>query len=281
MNFVSFFKDCHLRCLSLVIISGINIGAAQGALILPPGFVAEPVAAELAEPVAISFAKDGRMFIAEKRGVIRVFKSGALLPTPFIDISTDVNNHFEHGFVGMTLHPDFPTTPYVYVLYVYDPPGVTKDAPGARVGRVERIEADPLRTDVASTDPLARTVLVGKNGDASTITDPTRTPSLTCWRNGARVEARPTATGIRPGTSASGLTVPSTSATATLTGFRADRRTRPRGSARSSVSTRRRATASRAIPSTTAIPRATSRRPGLTGCVASSGSASIRRRARC
>jgi glucose/arabinose dehydrogenase len=117
---------------------------ATAAIVLPSGFVIEPVVTGLTEPVAISFAADRRMFIAEKRGVIRVFRNGALLPTPFVDISADVNNHFEHGMLGMTLHPDFPAMPYVYVVYVYDPPGVTKDAPGARIARVERIEADPV-----------------------------------------------------------------------------------------------------------------------------------------
>jgi glucose/arabinose dehydrogenase len=177
-----------ILAVGLALLSLIQPSAAPAAMVIPSGFTVEPVVTGLVEPVAISFAKDGRMFIAEKRGVIRVFKNGTLLPRPFVDISADVNNHFEHGMLGMTLHPEFPTVPYVYVLYIYDPPGVSKDVPGARVARVERIEADPFQTDVALTTAAARTVLVGRNGDASTITDSTRTPSLTCWRNGSRVE---------------------------------------------------------------------------------------------
>jgi glucose/arabinose dehydrogenase len=154
----------------------------------PPGFVVEPVLGGLEAPVAIDFASDGRMFVAEKGGVIRVFKNGQLLPTPFIDLSADVNNWHERGLLGMTLHPQFPSVPYVYALYTHDPPGVADDQPGARVGRLERIEADPSNTDVAASGASARTVLLGRNGDASTITDPTTMPSLTCWRDGARVE---------------------------------------------------------------------------------------------
>ena len=172
----------------LLVLSLIVPSIVEAALVAPSGFTVEQVLAGLVEPVAISFATDGRMFVAEKRGVIRVYKNGTLLPTPFVDISAEVNNYFEHGMVGMTLHPDFPAVPYVYVLYTYDPPGVAKDAPGARVSRVERIEADPFQSELASSNPFARTVLVGRNGDASTITDPTTTPSLSCWRNGARVE---------------------------------------------------------------------------------------------
>ena len=154
----------------------------------PSGFTVEPVVSGLDTPTGISFADDGRMFIAEKRGVIRVVKNGALLPTPFIDISADVNNFFEHGLVGIALHPDFPTVPYVYALYTYDPPGVPQDQFGSRVARLERITANPLNTDVAATGPAARTVLLGRNGDASAIQDPNAAPSLTCRQNQTRVE---------------------------------------------------------------------------------------------
>ena len=61
--------------LGLVVLSLILPSTVQAALIAPSGFTVEPVVAGLVEPVAISFAKDGRMFVAEKRGVIRVFKN--------------------------------------------------------------------------------------------------------------------------------------------------------------------------------------------------------------
>ena len=171
-------------------VSGLAIGVstAQAATSLPAGFVIEPVLTGLSYPTAVSFASDGRMFVAEKGGVVRVVKNGALLPTPFIDLSSDVNSNADRGLLGLTLSPNFPATPYVYVLYTYDPPGVSKDGAGARVARLERIMADPLNTDVAATGTGARTVLLGRNADSSVITDPQTTPSLTCWRNGAPVE---------------------------------------------------------------------------------------------
>ena len=121
----------------------------------PPGFVVEPVVSGLDVPVAIDFAADGTMFIAEKRGVVRVVRNGELLPTPFIDISEDVNDRFEHGMLGLALHPSFPSVPYVYVLYTHDPPGLPKDE-AARPGRTaERIEADP-REPLRSRRPRRR-----------------------------------------------------------------------------------------------------------------------------
>ena len=159
----------------------------------PPGFVVEPVVSGLEVPVAIDFAADGTMFVAEKRGVVRVVRNGELLPTPFIDISADVNDRFEHGMLGLALHPSFPSVPYVYVLYTHDPPGLPQDDAGARVARLERIEADPVNPAVASSSPSARTVLLGRQGDASAIPDPSPPPfgvpgRLSCRRDGARVE---------------------------------------------------------------------------------------------
>jgi glucose/arabinose dehydrogenase len=159
----------------------------------PPGFVVEPVVSGLEVPVAFDFASDGTMFVAEKRGVVRVVRDGELLPTPFIDISDDVNDRFEHGMLGLALHPSFPSVPYVYVLYTHDPPGLPKDDAGARVARLERIEADPANPVVASSSPSARTVLLGRQGDASAIPDPSPPPfgvpgRLSCRRDGARVE---------------------------------------------------------------------------------------------
>ena len=160
---------------------------ARAATALPAGFVIEPVVSGLDLPTAISFTDDGRMFIAQKNGLIRVFRNGVLLPAPFIDLSADVNSFLDRGLLGMTTHPDFPQTPYVYALYTYDPPGVTDDGVGPRIARLERIAANPAQLDVAATGPGARTVLLGRNSDASVITNPNTNATLTCWQNGAMV----------------------------------------------------------------------------------------------
>jgi glucose/arabinose dehydrogenase/PKD repeat protein len=93
-------------------------GAAQT---LPPGFSEEIVFSGLMNPTAIEFSIDGRVFVAEKSGLIKVFPSlSATAPTIFADLRTKVHNFWDRGLLGMALHPDFPTTPYVYVLYAYD-----------------------------------------------------------------------------------------------------------------------------------------------------------------
>jgi glucose/arabinose dehydrogenase len=60
-------------------------------------------------------SSDGRIFVAEQGGRVRVVKNGRLLALPFVSLSVD--DHGERGLIGITLHPDFPATPYVYVHY--------------------------------------------------------------------------------------------------------------------------------------------------------------------
>ena len=83
-----------------------------------PQFVERVVFSGLTNPTAIEFAGDGRVFVAEKSGIIKVFGDlNDSTPTVFADLRTNVHNFWDRGLLGMALHPDFPTVPYVYVLY--------------------------------------------------------------------------------------------------------------------------------------------------------------------
>ena len=71
----------------------------------------------LSNPTALRFSPDGRIFVAEKNGRIKVFDNLAdTTPTLFADLSTNVYNFWDRGLLGLELAPDFPTDPYVYVL---------------------------------------------------------------------------------------------------------------------------------------------------------------------
>src|SRR5262245_24204833 len=78
----------------------------------PSGFVEDVVASNLPFATGIAFAPDGRMFITLKGGVVRVYQNGTLLPTPFLDITSQVSNSNDRGLLGVAIHPDFPHTPY-------------------------------------------------------------------------------------------------------------------------------------------------------------------------
>src|SRR5688500_7913768 len=88
---------------------------------LPPGLQEQIVISGLSEPTAVRFASDGRVFVAEKSGLIKVFDNLTdTTPTVFVDLRTQVHNFWDRGLLGMTLSPTFPTDPWVYVLYTHD-----------------------------------------------------------------------------------------------------------------------------------------------------------------
>ncbi len=74
------------------------------------------------DPVGIDIAPDGRIFLTEKSGKIRLVKNGTLLTTPFVLIP-NVDNYNERGLQGIVLDPDFNTNHFVYVYYTYKAPG--------------------------------------------------------------------------------------------------------------------------------------------------------------
>ncbi len=93
----------------------------RGQTILVAGFTDSVVLTGLDTPTAVAFARDGRVFVAEKSGIIRVFDNlDDPAPSVFADLRTQVLNHLDRGLLGLALDPAFPTRPYVYVLYTRD-----------------------------------------------------------------------------------------------------------------------------------------------------------------
>jgi glucose/arabinose dehydrogenase len=108
---------------SLAVLLAVSAAAprAAHAATLPPGFSDNVVFSGLTNPTSIRFASDGRVFVAEKGGLVKVFDSLTdPSPSVFVDLSTNVQNFWDRGLLGLALAPNFPTDPYVYVLYTYD-----------------------------------------------------------------------------------------------------------------------------------------------------------------
>jgi glucose/arabinose dehydrogenase len=140
---------CLLACARL---------AVAGAL--PPHFQETTAFSGLVNPTVVKFAPDGRVFVAEKSGLIKVFASiSATTPTIFADLRWEVQDYWDRGLLGMELDPAFPTRPYVYVLYALDknpvqpsspvptwnddcptPPGAN-DSGCTVIGRISRLDA--------------------------------------------------------------------------------------------------------------------------------------------
>jgi glucose/arabinose dehydrogenase len=134
---------------------------------LAPGFSESVPIHGLTEPTAVRIAPDGRIFVAEKSGLIKVFDDlDDTSPTVFADLRDETYNQWDRGLLGLALDPQFPARPFVYVAYSYDAviggkaplwgtPGATGDPcptpPGpigegcVGSGRISRLTADGNR----------------------------------------------------------------------------------------------------------------------------------------
>ena len=92
---------------------GAPLAADTTAQTLPPGFQDVSVFSGLTQPTVVSFSPDGRIFVAEKSGLVKVFNS-LTDPTPdiFVDLRTKVHNFWDRGLLSLALDPNFPTRPY-------------------------------------------------------------------------------------------------------------------------------------------------------------------------
>ncbi|MGE5263641.1 MAG: PQQ-dependent sugar dehydrogenase [Acidobacteriota bacterium] len=93
---------------------------AAPAAIIWPNISLHPLTGTFAQPVYVTHAGDnsGRLFIVERAGTIRIMKNGALLPTPFLDITSRVQSgYIEQGLLSVAFPPGYAGKGYFYVDY--------------------------------------------------------------------------------------------------------------------------------------------------------------------
>jgi glucose/arabinose dehydrogenase len=102
---------------------------------LPPGFTESVFATGLTGPSAFAVAPDGRLFVAEQTGALRVVQNQTVLAAPFVSLAVDSQG--ERGLVGVALDPNFAANGFVYVYYT-----VPGSGGGAAHNRVSRFTAN-------------------------------------------------------------------------------------------------------------------------------------------
>jgi glucose/arabinose dehydrogenase len=134
---------------ALVGLALISPGAARAQTFSDPGFAAQTVVTlPPYQLVGTAWTSNGGMFIWQKNGLVRIYRNGALLPTPFIDLRGKVNTVADRGLMSLALDPNFDSNGYVYLAYVYEPDSNPDDT-GPKVSRLTRVTADPSNHDVA------------------------------------------------------------------------------------------------------------------------------------
>ncbi len=95
----------------------------------------ETVASGLETVWGLDFAPDGRIFLTERPGRIRVIEpETGLRSEPWAEI--DVWARGESGLMGLALHPAFPDSPFVFVMYTHR----TARGPRGRVSRFHDVD---------------------------------------------------------------------------------------------------------------------------------------------
>jgi glucose/arabinose dehydrogenase len=116
----------------IVLAWGVMMAGPATAATVPVGFSESLVAGGLRSPTAMAFAPDGRLFICEQGGRLRVVSNGVLQSRPFVTLT--VNSSGERGLLGVAFDPAFETNRFVYVYYTATTPTIHN--------RVSRFTAD-------------------------------------------------------------------------------------------------------------------------------------------
>jgi glucose/arabinose dehydrogenase len=103
MSRIFVFVACLLTFVSLAAAATLPAGFTETQI---PGFT---------RPTAMAIAPDGRIFVCEQAGALRVVKNGALLPTPFMTLNVDPVG--ERGLLGIAFDPNFASNNFLYVYY--------------------------------------------------------------------------------------------------------------------------------------------------------------------
>ncbi len=86
-----------------------------------PSFHETVVFSGLTNPAVVRFLPDGRVVVAEKSGLIKLFDSLTdPSPTVVADLRTKVHNFWDRGLLGLAVDPNFATNNFIYVLYAHD-----------------------------------------------------------------------------------------------------------------------------------------------------------------
>ena len=106
-----------LSLVALLAACGDEGTAIEGSTVPSSGYEVETFVQGLRVPWDMAFAPDGRLFVTERPGRVRVVSDGVLLDEPFAEL--DVWAQSEAGLMGVALDPAFEENGRLYVCYTY------------------------------------------------------------------------------------------------------------------------------------------------------------------
>ena len=107
-----------MRMLALLLAMIVAGSPRAEAATFPPGFVQSEIAAGLSETIAMAFSPDGRLFVCEQPGRVRIVKNGVLLPDALLTLDAETSgSDGSNGLLGIVFDPAFATNGFFYVHY--------------------------------------------------------------------------------------------------------------------------------------------------------------------
>lgn len=168
---MSKFNALRRQVLALLFLVPALVPSAR-AQSVPAGFADVLVMGGWVAPQGAVWDANDRMYVWEKAGKVWIVENGVRLPSPLIDISPEVGDWRDHGFLGFALDPNFLTNGYIYMLYAvdrhhlmnYGTPNynaATNEYYSATIMRLTRYTA--VGPTFNTVDPGSRLVLLGES----------------------------------------------------------------------------------------------------------------------
>jgi len=152
---VKTLKSIRIVCAGLLA-WGLAVGCGSSSNTVsssPLSVTTQVVATGLSAPLDLEQPNDGsgRLFVVEQAGTIKIIQNGAVLPQPFLNITSKVMFQSEMGLLGMAFHPNFQTNRKFYVNY-------TRNAAGQFQSVIAEYVASAANPNL--TDPATERILL-------------------------------------------------------------------------------------------------------------------------
>ena len=137
-----------LMALAALLVRSGRAGAGQASPAAPPTIGLQPLASGLGSITSITNARDSRLFLTIQSGQIKIYSGGAVLPTPFLDVSTLISCCSERGLLSVAFHPLYAANGYLF-LYTTN-----------TNGDIEIVRYQRMASDANRADPTTRAILL-------------------------------------------------------------------------------------------------------------------------
>jgi glucose/arabinose dehydrogenase len=145
--------------LAVALALSLAVTPSATAATVPSGFEDRVLTSGLDFPIAVDWAPDGRMFVAEHAGKVRVVTAaGVLLDEPLLDITDHTNTIIDQGILGMAVDSAFASNHFLWILYVHESNPSDPYAP--KTARLSRVVVNNDNTVQNPADP--ETVVLGR-----------------------------------------------------------------------------------------------------------------------